>query len=410
MMADDDIAIKVEGVSKKYCKSLKRSMAYGVHDIARNALGMGSNPGVLRNEEFWAVNDVSFEVRKGETLGIIGPNGSGKTTLLKMINGIFWPDKGKITVNGKVGALIAVGAGFHPSLTGRENIYVNAAILGMTKKEVDGKLDDIIDFAEIGDFLDVPVKFYSSGMFVRLGFSVAAHCEPDILLIDEVLAVGDISFQHKCLRHLKEIMSRSAVVFVNHNPDIIRFTCESVVYLENGITQFVGDADDGVNRYFDSMMRKSTSNNKANIISKYGSKVELLGVKFFDMSQKEVDEITIGDELSIECSFKAFKEIENAILGVAFYLNAYERSFICYSSQIGKYYRIVKGYHKFNVSLPNIQLCGGIYHLALIISEGNELAYHSWNSRAQLIVKNPNPQNGLYKMDFNFSLDARLGD
>src|SRR3990170_2258915 len=195
---DEDIAIKVEHVSKKYCKSLKNSMLYGVNDIARNSLGFSSHSERLRNGEFWAVDDVSFELKKGETLGIIGPNGAGKTTLLKMLNGIFWPDKGKITVRGRVGALIEVGAGFHPLLTGKENVYVNAAILGMTKKEVDKKFNDIVEFAGIGDFINVPVKFYSSGMFVRLGFAVAVHCEPDILLIDEILSVGDAKFRAKC--------------------------------------------------------------------------------------------------------------------------------------------------------------------------------------------------------------------
>jgi len=192
---EDNLAIKVESVSKKYFKSPKRSMLYGVKDIARNTFGLSSHSDELRKDEFWAVDEVSFEVKKGETLGMIGPNGSGKTTMLKMLNGIFWPDKGKIAVKGRVGALIEVGAGFHPLLTGRENVYINAAILGMTKKETDKKFDDIIKFADIGDFLDVPVKHYSSGMFVCLGFAVAVHCEPEILLVDEVLAVGDLHLQ-----------------------------------------------------------------------------------------------------------------------------------------------------------------------------------------------------------------------
>jgi len=214
----DKVAIKVEKVSKKYCKSLKRSMLYGIKDIARNTLGQSSHSHRLRKQEFWAVDDVSFEVKKGETLGIIGPNGAGKTTLLKMLNGIFWPDKGKITIKGRVGALIAVGAGFHPMLSGRENIYINGAILGMTKKDVDAKFDDIVEFADIGDFLDTPVKFYSSGMFVRLGFAVAIHCEPDILLVDEVLAVGDRNFQIKCFRKMHELKKKEdvSIVLVSH--------------------------------------------------------------------------------------------------------------------------------------------------------------------------------------------------
>ena len=237
-----DIAIKVEGVSKKYCKSLKRSMLYGVKDIARNTFGLSSHSDKLRKHEFWALDDISFEIKKGETLGIIGPNGSGKTTLLKLLNGIFWPDKGKISVKGKVGALIEVGAGFHPLLTGRENIYINAAILGMTKEETDKKFDAIVEFADIGDFLDVPVKHYSSGMFVRLGFAVAVHCEPDILLVDEVLAVGDINFQNKCFNKIGELMSKgTTTILVSHNMFSIRRICDRCVWINVGKVMMSGD-------------------------------------------------------------------------------------------------------------------------------------------------------------------------
>ena len=197
-------------------------MIYGVKDIGRNMFGLSSHSEKLRKNEFWAVDDVTFEIKKGETLGIIGANGSGKTTLLKMLNGIFWPDKGKIFVNGRVGALIQVGAGFHPMLTGRENVYINAAILGMSKKEVDEKFDDIVEFADIGNFLDTPVKFYSSGMFVRLGFAIAVHCEPNILLVDEVLAVGDEGFQNKCFNKIGELKKKeTTTILVSHNMHII---------------------------------------------------------------------------------------------------------------------------------------------------------------------------------------------
>ena len=170
--------------------------------------------GGLRTKEFWAVNNVSFELKRGECLGLIGRNGAGKTTLLKMLNGLIKPDAGRIEMRGRVGALIALGAGFNPILTGRENIYVNGSVLGLTKKEIGAKLDEIVDFAEIGDFIDTPVQNYSSGMAVRLGFAVASSIRPDVLLIDEVLAVGDISFVLRCLNRVSELLPTTAVVFV----------------------------------------------------------------------------------------------------------------------------------------------------------------------------------------------------
>lgn len=234
--------IQAENVAKKYCKSISHSIAYGIADVARNTLGLSTHSGQLRPNEFWSVQNVSFELRKGETLGIIGPNGSGKTTLLKMLNGIFWPDKGKITTRGKVGALIEVGAGFHPMLTGRENIYVNGAILGMSKAEIDSKFQSIVDFADIGDFLDVQVKHYSSGMYVRLGFAIAIHCEPEILLIDEILAVGDVAFRNKCYDKLSEIKKQNvAIVFVSHDLFSVGKFCDRGILLDQGEIKSYGE-------------------------------------------------------------------------------------------------------------------------------------------------------------------------
>ncbi len=245
-----DVAIKVENVSKKFCKTLKKSMRYGLQDIGRNALGVSSRSDRLRPDEFWAVNDASFEVRKGEALGIIGPNGSGKTTILKMLNGIFWPDKGKISIRGKVGALIAVGAGFHPMLSGRENIYVNGAILGMNRHEIAKKFDAIIDFADIGDFLDTPVKHYSSGMYVRLGFAIAAHCNPDILLIDEVLAVGDMAFKAKCLDKMKKFRDHGkTIIFISHHMHQVEYLCDRSILLINSNAIFDGDTSEAIDLY-----------------------------------------------------------------------------------------------------------------------------------------------------------------
>ena len=198
----DDVLVRVEGVSKRFCRDLKRSLWYGVQDASRDLLGRDSSEQPLRPDEFWAVNDVSFEVKHGECLGLIGRNGAGKTTLLKMLNGLIKPDRGRIEMRGRVGALIALGAGFNPILSGRENIYVNGSVLGLSRKEIDAKYDEIVDFADIGEFINAPVQSYSSGMQVRLGFAVAVAVQPQILLLDEVLAVGDVSFQAKCFNTL----------------------------------------------------------------------------------------------------------------------------------------------------------------------------------------------------------------
>lgn len=247
---DNDTVIKVEYVSKKYCKSLKASMRYGIMDIGRNMFGLSSHSEKLKKGEFWALDNVSFDVKRGETLGIIGANGSGKTTLLKLLNGIFWPDKGRIAIKGKVGVLIEVGAGFHPLLTGRENIYINSAILGMKKKEVDKKFDAIVEFSDIGDFLDTPVKYYSSGMLVKLGFTVAVHSEPDILLIDEVLAVGDIQFQVKCFSKMKEFKEKGkTMILVTHDMGAVQKHTERTILLHRGSLCDIGTPKNAVNKY-----------------------------------------------------------------------------------------------------------------------------------------------------------------
>lgn len=249
-LPNTETVIKVEGLSKKFCCSLKRSMFYGTIDIFRNMFGIPYNQGILRKNEFWALEDINFELKKGETLGIIGVNGSGKSTLLRLITGIFPPDKGKISVTGRVGSLIAVGAGFHPHMTGRENIYLNGTILGMTKREIQAKFDSIVDFADIGNFLDAPVSTYSSGMRVRLGFAVAVHCEPDILLVDEVLSVGDLSFQRKCYQKINDLWQQNkSTIFVSHRLRDIERLCDRVIYLKNGKIAADGDPNDVIRIY-----------------------------------------------------------------------------------------------------------------------------------------------------------------
>ena len=201
-------------------------------------------------DEFWALKDVSFEVQQGEVVGIIGRNGAGKSTLLKVLSRITEPTKGRVTIDGRVASLLEVGTGFHPELTGRENIFLNGAILGMTKREIKAKFDEIVDFAEVERFIDTPVKRYSSGMYVRLAFAVAAHLEPEILIVDEVLAVGDTEFQKKCLGKMKDVStSGRTVLFVSHQMGAVLNLCAKAVLLERGSVKFVGDSAAAVELY-----------------------------------------------------------------------------------------------------------------------------------------------------------------
>lgn len=255
----EDVLVKVDNVSKRFCRSLKRSLWYGLQDLGSEIGGRrhGGGSGLpqssadvqLRPDEFWAVKDVSFELRRGECLGLIGRNGAGKTTLLRMLNGLIKPDTGQITMKGRTGALIALGAGFNPILSGRENIYTNASIIGLSKEEIKGRISSIIDFAEIGEFVDSPVQTYSSGMQVRLGFAIAAELKPDVLILDEVLAVGDSNFRYKCYSALGKILKHSAVIFVTHDMGHLGRIAQESIVLKNGCAVFKGKAHAGIRKY-----------------------------------------------------------------------------------------------------------------------------------------------------------------
>ena len=360
-----EIAIRVDHVSKKYCKSLKWSMLYGVNDIARNTLGLSSHSDNLRNAEFWAVDDVSFEVKKGETLGIIGPNGSGKTTLLKMLNGIFWPDKGKISIKGRVGALIEVGAGFHPMLTGRENVYINAAILGMTKEEVDEKFDDIVEFADIGGFLDTPVKFYSSGMFVRLGFAVAVHCEPDILLVDEVLAVGDEGFQNKCFNKIGELKKNgTTVILVSHNMHTISTFTEKLVFVNNSKAKYFNSVAEGIKEYTKLFINKEDLGiEKICSGNKY--------IKFFDVDINKTI-LHAGDSFPISMKYESPIDYNEVDIDTVIYSgNESTLYFQATNKAYNKNVNLLKGKHELTIEIDDIPINNAIAKIVVTIWSKN---------------------------------------
>jgi len=257
--------IRVANLSKKYAigartdghhRTLRDSLTSGLGDAVRRLLhpfqSSSGRPliGLSATEDFWALRDVSFDIKQGDRVGIIGPNGAGKTTLLKILSRITEPTMGTVSLKGRVASLLEVGTGFHPELTGRENIFLNGAILGMAKPEIKAKFDEIVDFAEVERFLDTPVKRYSSGMYVRLAFAVAAHLEPEILIVDEVLAVGDVRFQKKCLGKMKEAGKEGrTVLFVSHNMGAIKTLCDRAIYLEAGTLKCLSDATIAINEY-----------------------------------------------------------------------------------------------------------------------------------------------------------------
>lgn len=298
----NEVLVKVQNVSKKFSLDLKTGLKYGALDIIKSTFGVPIKK-ELRPKEFWAVKDVSFELRRGECIGLIGHNGAGKSTLLKVLNGLYAPDKGQITMKGKIGALIELGAGFNPILTGRENIYNNASILGFTKAEVDEKIQSIIDFSEIEQFIDSPVQNYSSGMKVRLGFAIASHLEPDILIIDEVLAVGDLGFVLKCFKKIDELLPKTAMIFVSHSMPMISRICNEIILMDHGKVEFQGsNIGKGVQLYYSKF-----ANNGENEVFNNGS---------FALESKECDseDFTIKKNKDFKLQFK-FKilDFSNAI-------------------------------------------------------------------------------------------------
>ncbi len=326
-----ELLIKADNLSKKFCRTLKRSMFYGVKDTMKTFFGIPVNGMIVRKSEFLALNDISFELKRGETLGIIGINGSGKSTLLRLLSGIFPPDSGKIEISGSIGSLIAVGAGFHPHMTGRQNIYLNGTLLGMTKAEIKSKFDEIVDFAEIEESLDAPVATYSSGMKVRLGFSIAIHCEPDIMLIDEVLSVGDIGFKNKSLRKVYEYKKKNnGVIFISHDLEQIKTLCDRLIILDKGILIFDGNTYEGIVLYEDRVREKRLKKIKDDFKKKdalqtldnfqlkesHGDIVEFIDVGILNMDSVASDSIGVNDHLNYYCDFILKKELKDISFSV----------------------------------------------------------------------------------------------
>jgi lipopolysaccharide transport system ATP-binding protein len=308
----DDVVIRAEGLGKKYMighaaereryVALRDVLARSARSAWRKTADMARGRAILGGdtiEEFWALKDVSFEVKRGEVLGIIGRNGAGKSTLLKILSRITEPSEGRVTIRGRVASLLEVGTGFHPELTGRENIYLNGAILGMTRAEIRKKFDDIVAFAEVEKFLDTPVKRYSSGMYVRLAFAVAAHLEPEILVVDEVLAVGDAEFQKKCLGKMSEVAGGGrTVLFVSHNMSAIRALCTKGLLLASGSIKISGMPNDIIESY----TSQSQDTMAFSRSPKQSKKPMVVGVSWVRPAHSKVSAVNSGIDIEVVIS------------------------------------------------------------------------------------------------------------
>ncbi|MBI2354862.1 MAG: ABC transporter ATP-binding protein [Deltaproteobacteria bacterium] len=357
------------------CRTFGRKL---VSPFVRHSQSPVSSPQSPTSEEFWALKDVSFEVKQGDRIGIIGRNGAGKSTLLKILSRITEPTTGSVRIKGRVASLLEVGTGFHPELTGRENIYLNGAILGMSRAEIRKKFDEIVDFAEIEKFLDTPVKRYSSGMYVRLAFAVAAHLEPEILVVDEVLAVGDAKFQKKCLAKMEAVGKEGrTVLFVSHNMAAIQSLCPRACLLESGRLIQIGASDEVVSAYFGAVFSTSGDRELSERRDRVGgSSLRLISFDVVDSDGESMTDIPCGKRASIEIKFQVFS---NSISNLRFGISLIDKGNGRYVTELNSYYgskeiySCEQGVHKFAFIVNRMPLAPGQYNLNFIVTSGLEV-------------------------------------
>ena len=357
-------AINIESISKKYYitpnepyyKTLRESLS---------SFGSGK-----KKKEFWALRDISFSAETGETIGIIGENGAGKTTLLKILSKITKPTSGKGRINGRVASLLEVGTGFHPELTGRENIYLNGVILGLKKKEIDKSFENIVDFAGLSKFLNTPLKHYSTGMWARLAFSVAAHLEREILLIDEVLSVGDAEFQKKSLAKMDDLSgSGRTIIFVSHNMPAVRKLCKRCIYLKEGQIKRSGEVNEVINEYLSGYTETMTGiADLTDLKARNGNlKAKLGRIELRDQFERITGTFRIKDDMKIDLFFEAFEKLRNVRIVLSIVESSGEIVSTIYDSDSGFGLTHVEGKKHVSLTLKDLRFCPGDYHLSVTL-------------------------------------------
>jgi ABC-2 type transport system ATP-binding protein len=337
------------------------------------------------HEEFWALKGVSFEVQEGTTYGLIGHNGSGKSTLLKCMARIYRPDRGEIRTRGRVSALLELGAGFHPELSGRENVYLNASILGLSKREVDRRFDDIVDFAGLEHFIDTPVKNYSSGMFVRLGFSVAITVEPDVLLVDEILAVGDEAFQQRCMEKFADLRrSGRTIVLVSHGLDSVRNICDRAAWLDHGDLVKEGETHDVVTAYLESVRddRRAREHEAGSLVTpeEATGNWHIVGVRVVDDTGRDVDVVRSGDKVTIRVELEAPRDEE-----VALAIGLYRVDGVHIAGPVHRFRTRGPGLRTVDYTVPHMVLANGTYDVSTRLLDDHLQRTHAVRRRAARI-------------------------
>ena len=367
-----DVAVQADGLWKNFRLYHERNQ------FLKAAILRGRR---ARFEEFWALKDVSFEVPSGSTFGVIGHNGSGKSTLLKTLTGILVPDRGSVSIRGRVSALLELGAGFHPELSGRENVFLNGAILGLKKREIESKFDDIVEFAGLERFIDSPVKNYSSGMFVRLGFAVAANVEPDVLLIDEVLSVGDEAFQRKSAERIEQFRREGrTIVFVSHGLGQVEQLCETVAWLDHGQIMAIGPSADVISNYRGDSHEAVKSHNE--IGSRWGSgEIQITKVELLEGNAEPVNHPRTLDPFTIRIELTAHAPIQDTVLVAKIDQLGGQTVWKSSSRRNGVSIGRIDNSATINVHFPSLPLLEGTYELTLAVTNQTELQPYDWWER-----------------------------
>ncbi|HEY7678256.1 MAG TPA: ABC transporter ATP-binding protein [Candidatus Methylomirabilis sp.] len=406
-------ALEFENVAKRF--RIRRSgltLAGWVSGLWEDLRGGSRRPRMAGSEDFWALRGVSFAVRPGEAFGIIGPNGSGKSTTLKILARITQPTLGRVRVVGRVSALLEVGAGFHPELSGRENIYLNASILGMKNAEIDRKLDSIVEFAGLERFIDTPIKRYSTGMSMRLGFAVAAHVEPEVLLVDEVLAVGDTSFQQKCLRRIRELKDAgTAIVFVSHDLATVRSLCDRAMFLFQGEVQVMDKTEPVIRSYYDSLLRPAFERMAGAAVERpdrVGKDVEIEAIRFLGADGTPRQEFRTGDDLTIEIEYVARRPIAEPSFNIAFYAMDGTLHASVVSALEGFLIPRLEGRGTMRVDFPSLALMPNVFEMNIAITDRTGFSKYAWsNGEERLLVLRGKEADGLAYLPQRWSLNGR---